>query len=265
MPEFVFDLPLLVAVPGIVGVLCLFAWLGLEFVRRRILPRLRVSGEDSEFTGAMVQAIMVFYGLAMALIAVSVWETHSGVSGVVSLEASRVAAIYRDVGGYPQPTREELRRELRGYLDYLIDEAWPAQRRGERPAKGIQWMDRFQGTLHGFQPETEAQKLLHAETLRAFNLLIEARRLRLDAMLNRLSGALWFVIGAGALISISATFFFSVEDARLHRIQVLLLAGFVGLVISLIAAFDRPFRGDLGVGPESYQFVREQLMDRTDL
>ena len=49
----------------------------------------------------MVQAVMVFYGLAVALIAVNVWETHSGASSTVSLEASRIAGIYRDVSGYP--------------------------------------------------------------------------------------------------------------------------------------------------------------------
>jgi hypothetical protein len=41
---------------------------------------------------------------------------------------------------------------------------------------------------------------------------------------------------------------------------VLLLAGFVGLVIFMIFALDRPFRGDLGLGPEPYQLIYDQLM-----
>ena len=45
-----------------------------------------------------------------------------------------------------------------------------------------------------FEPATEGQKLLHGETLRAYSQLIEARRLRLDAVLTGLPGALWFVI-----------------------------------------------------------------------
>ena len=64
------------------------------------------------------------------------------------------------------------------------------------------------------------------------------------------------------MISLASTFFFKVEDARLHRIQVLLLASFIGMVITLIFAFDRPFHGDLSIDPEAYQFVREQLMSR---
>jgi hypothetical protein len=51
-----------------------------------------------------------------------------------------------------------------------------------------------------------------------------------------------------------------VEDARLHGIQVLLLATFIGLVIFMIFALDRPFRGDLGLRPDAYQLMFDQLM-----
>jgi hypothetical protein len=79
---------------------------------------------------------------------------------------------------------------------------------------------------------------------------------------TRLPGILWLVIFAGALIGISATFFFRVEDARLHAVQVVLLSAFIALVIFMIFALDRPFCGDLGLGPGPYQLVQEQLMKR---
>ena len=77
-------------------------------VRRRVLPRLRIQVEDSEFTGAMMQCVMVFYGLAVALIAVSVWQTYSDVSKIVSGEATALDALYRDVSSYPEPIRPGL-------------------------------------------------------------------------------------------------------------------------------------------------------------
>ena len=61
---------------AIMGLLWLFALVGLALVRRYFLPRLRIQIEDSEFSGAMLQAVMVFYGLAIALIAVSVWQSY---------------------------------------------------------------------------------------------------------------------------------------------------------------------------------------------
>ena len=43
-------------------------------------------------------------------------------------------------------------------------------------------------------------------------------------------------------------------------IQVVLLATFIGLVIFMIFALDRPFSGDLGLKPEPYQLIYDQLM-----
>src|SRR6185369_15931963 len=106
--------------PGIVAVLVLFALVGLRLVRRRALPRLRIVPEDSEFGGAMLQAVMTFYGLALALIAVSVWQTYVDVSHTLSQEAISLGALYRDVSGYPEPTRGELQSGLREYTRYTI-------------------------------------------------------------------------------------------------------------------------------------------------
>ncbi len=96
MPDFLFELPLAVTGPMIIGGLCLSAIVGLLLVRRFVLPRLRVYKEDSEFSGAMIQCVMVFYGLAVALIAVNVSQTYSNVSTTVSEEADAVDALYRD-------------------------------------------------------------------------------------------------------------------------------------------------------------------------
>ncbi len=261
MFESLFDIPLWIAGTVIIGVLCAFSVAGLLLVRGRVLPRLRVETGDSEFTGSMLQSVMVFYGLAAALIAVTVFQTHSDTSKVVSGEATALNALYRDVTSYPEPIRTELQSQLRDYTRYVIDEAWPLQRRGKVPGSGIQHMTRFQATLDKFEPASEGQKLLHGETLRAYNLLIQARRLRLDAVGTGLPKVMWGVIVFGAFISLSSSFFFKVEDARLHVVEVLLLAVFIGLVIFMVLSLDRPFRGDLGISAEPYQLVYDQLMN----
>ena len=69
-----------------------------------------------------------------------------------------------------------------------------------------------------------------------------------------------FCIGVGALWILSSTCFFQVEDSRLQAIHVVLLAIFVGMIIFIIFALDRPFRGDLGLQPDPYQLIYDQLM-----
>jgi hypothetical protein len=260
MFESLFDISLWITGPAIIAVLCAFAVVGLLLVRRRVLPHLRVEGGDSEFTGAMLQSVMVFYGLAVALIAVTVFQTYSDTSKVVTGEATALNALYRDVTSYPEPIRTDLQRGLRDYTDQVINQAWPLQRQGKVPNGGIEYMTRFQAILDKFEPTTEGQKLLHGETLRAYNLLIQARRQRLDAVGTGLPKVMWTVIVFGAFISLSSSFFFKVEDARLHIIEVLLLAVFIGLVIFMILSLDRPFRGDLGIRADPYQLVYDQLM-----
>src|SRR4051812_35296783 len=141
MFEWVFDLPMVVAGPGIVGGLSLFALIGLHLVRRHVLPRLQMGSEDSEVGGAMLQAVMTIYGLALALIAVSVWQNYMNVSQTLSQEATSLAALYRDVGSYPEPARAQLQEKLREYVRYIIHDVWPLQRRGQFPTGGVERMN----------------------------------------------------------------------------------------------------------------------------
>jgi hypothetical protein len=258
--ESVFNLPLIVAGPIIVGALCLYGWVGLIFVRRYVLPRLRITDADSGFCGTMQQGVMVFYGLAAALIVVNVWQNYSDTAKVSSEEAGAAAGLYRGVSNYPEPIRSELRQQLRHYLDYVIHQAWPKQQQGEVPLEGVELMNKFEATLTAFEPTSEGQKILHADVLRVYDQLSTARRLRLDSVQTRLPGVLWLIIIAGAFISLSSAFLIRVEDVWLQGIQTILLAGFIGIIIFLIFAFDRPYRGELGLRPDSYQLVYDQLM-----
>jgi len=261
MFDFVFDFPLVIAGPVIVASLCLFGLIGLAVVRRRVLPRLHIDATDAEFSSAMLQGVMVFYGLAVALIAVNVWQSASDVSKIITQEATALNVLYRDVTSYPEPIRSELQSVLRDYTNDLIHVAWPLQRQGKIASGGFHQMGRFQTMLGAFEPATEGQKLLHGETLRAYGQFIQARRLRLDAAVGTgLSAILWLTIIMGALISLTSAFFFKVEDVRLQGIQVVLLAAFIGLIIFMIFALDRPFRGDFGVRPDPYQLIYDQLM-----
>ena len=58
----------------------------------------------------MVHSVMVFYGLALALIAVNVFETYADVSKIISQEATSLAMLYRDVSTYPEPIRSQLQK-----------------------------------------------------------------------------------------------------------------------------------------------------------
>jgi hypothetical protein len=73
---------------------------------------------------------------------------------------------------------------------------------------------------------------------------------------------MWTIIFLGAGLGIAASFFFRVSDPRVHMSLVVLLTVFFAMVIFVVFAFDRPFRGDMGVDSEPYEIMYEQLMTR---
>ena len=258
--DFIFDLPLIVIGPVLIAILVGTTLVSLNWFRKHQLPRLRFGEGDVEFGAAMLASIMVFYGLATALTAVQVWEGYERVKEITAQEASSMAAFYRNVTQYPEPLRNAMREQIRGYTYQIIHESWPLQRQGKIPTETVRTMDELQSMLVGFEPKTEAQKGLALETLASYDRMMEARRMRFTSVERKLPGVLWVVIVLGAFISLVSAFYFPVHDERIHRVQVGLLAGFIGLVIFMIVALDRPYRGDLGVKPRPYEILYEQLM-----
>jgi len=258
---FLFDLPLILTGPLLIALLVGASLTALGWFRKHQLPRLRFGDGDVEFGAAMLASIMVFYGLATALTAVQVWEGYEKVKEITEHEASSLATFYRNVSEYPEPLRSALRERIRTYTHQVIHQSWPLQRRGKIPTESVRSMDQIQSMLVRFEPTTEAQKGLALETLASYDRMMEARRMRLSSLERKLPGIIWLVIVLGAFVSLVSAFYFPVHEAHLHRVQVGLLAGFIGLVIFMIFALDRPYRGDLGVKPQPYELFYEQLME----
>jgi hypothetical protein len=261
MIDFLLSLPLWALAVVLNIWLMGFAFVSLWAIRRWALPRLVLNTNASLFYGAAVmQSAMVLYSLVAALTAVNVWTKHSEVSGTVSGEATAIAGLWRDLGGYPRRERDSMREVLRGYTNQIIQEAWPEQRQGRVPRTGVEWLDRFEAQLFAFEPASESHKILHAQTLSAYNRMVEARRLRLDAVNTGLPGVMWFVLLPGAMGCLLLSLFFPIEDVRSQAILVAGLSGFVAMVLFVIVSLDRPFQGAMAIPADSYQLVRDQLM-----
>ena len=261
MIDFLFFLPLWVLAILLNVWLMGFAIASVWAIRRWVSPRLNLNTNAALFYGAAVlQSAMVFYGLVAALTAVSVWTKHSQVTDVVSREVTAIVSLWRNLDGYPQPARDAMQEVLRGYTKQIIEEAWPEQRQGRVPRAGVEWVSRLQAQLFSFTPAAGPQSFLHAQTLSAYNSLVEARRMRLEAVSVRLPGAMWVVLLPGAMGCLLLACLFPVEDARFQSMLVIGLAGFVAMVLFVIISLDRPLYGALAISSDSYQMIHEQMI-----
>ena len=261
MPTWAYNISALQLALIMVAMIEVVSLFGLFLARRFLLPRLRFHDGVNDAISGTVQAIGVFYGITVGLIAVGVWNTHSNAEDVVSKEAASIGALYRDVSGYPEPVRTQLQSDLRNYTIALIEQVWPAQQQGRVVDIGVYLMDHFQATLYAFDPVTPGQVALHNETLGAYNELIGYRRLRIDAVEGSLSTVMWAVIWVGAAISISVAYLYRIEDGRLHSMLIALMAGFLGVVLFMIVINDRPFVGRNSIQPNSYRVILHNLID----
>jgi len=263
MPIWLYEIRPLYAGLALVLMIETVSMIGLFVSRRLIIPRLRYHDGSNDAVSGTVQAIGVFYGITVGLIAVGVWTTNSNASDLVSKEASSIGALYRDVSGYPEPLRTELRSKLRDYTVFVIEKAWPAQQsgQGQQVNGGTGIMDEFQDNLYTFQPANPGQVALHSQTLTAYDKLIEYRRLRIDAVNGGLSATMWAVIWVGAIISIGVAYFYNIPDPRLHVILVALMSALLAMVLFMIIINDKPFFGYVSVPSDPYKLILNRLID----
>jgi len=244
---------LVVAIALLIGV-------GGLLLTRKWVARLHVVALHNEVVSYYLSTVAIFYGIMLGLIAVGVWEGYNGARTAVALEAGAVAALYRDISGYPEPQRSALQADLREYTRYEIDVAWVLHRRGIISPGGMQRLWPLQDKLQTFEPKTEGQKALHLEALRAYNDLIEKRSLRLDSITSHLPRPLWRFVIVGAVLSFAVSWFFQPKDLAMHLWMTAFFAVLLGLEIHLLFLMDNPYRGSIGVSPQAFQVVYDMLM-----
>lgn len=260
MPAFLYQWPLWIVFVSMIAFFVGASQLMLLLSRRGYARSIGPAVHEGHFSSTMISSMMVFYGLVAALIAVNVYENYSEVHKVTSREAAAISALYRDSAGYPEPTRSALQDAIRDYTAQIIQQAWPQQKRGEIPTGGVALVTHIEEVLFAYEPASEGQKILHLETLRAFNEMAVARRLRVDANRGGLPSSMWGVLIFGALLCLFAAGFETVPSARIQSILHALLAALVAIVLFVTFVWDRPYLGEAGIGSGTYELVYEQLM-----
>jgi hypothetical protein len=256
---WIYEIPALLVIALFGAVFVGVCWLGTILLRPLARSWLHEQPRLNDILGDFLQYFGVIYGLLLGLLAVATYQDHSDVEKAVTSEASSLGALYRDVTAYPEPSRTELQNLLRNYTRSVIEDSWPLQRQGIVPTDAVQRIAAFQARLVLFEPQTKAQEIVHEATLRQFNTFYDDRRTRLYSVNSGIPAILWYTVAVGALINIVLIWLF---DLRLHAHWILggLISFYLATLISVIALMDHPLRGELGVSPEAFQLIYDQLM-----
>lgn len=108
-----------------------FACAAVLFCRRFVAFRLYKSGSADD-RSSVANILRDGIGLLIVLLGfltVTAANYYGDVERAVGREAINLGALYHDVSEYPEPIRTQLQEMLKNYNRYLIDEAWPLQKK----------------------------------------------------------------------------------------------------------------------------------------
>ncbi|HEY2751251.1 DUF4239 domain-containing protein [Phenylobacterium sp.] len=234
--------------------------LGGMFLVRPLFHRW-IHGNDktNEMVSLNIASFSVFYGILLGLVAVGVYANYASAEDIVEREASTLAALYSDTSAMPEPHRAVLMADLRDYAKETIEKDWPSQARNIVPTGGTDRVNKYLTDLTAVHPTVKPDEIAYAEAFGQYEKLVELRSNRLAKVDSGIPDLLWWVLGIGAAFTIGIIWMLDME-IHVHGILTAVLSMFLGIVIFLIADMNKPFRGDVLVGSESYELVYNSLM-----
>jgi hypothetical protein len=238
-------------------------WIGIVVVH----PFLRrmIHGDEPS-NEVIIHAASLFglsYAVLLGLLTIATFDSTKSLVNNAASESSDLSTLYLTADGYPEPLRGELKGLLQDYTRYVIDKDWPAHRRGLVLKGGEHRLQVLRQTLVSYEPTTKTLELLHNEMLRYLNALVVARDRRLSAVTAAIPPVLWYVVVAGALMTIAYVWMLHMKLRTQFLLGGVTALG-IGILIFLIYAMDRPLQGAVSVSPEAYVSVYDSVMKWDD-
>lgn len=239
----------------------LFSVFGSALFRGKLERRLELGESTNDTVEHFLSVSGLFYGITLGLIAVGAYESYKDAEKIIASEAATLNSLYRDVSMLAEPVqRAELKRVVRSYAEYLVDEGWRLQKQGIVPTGTTPIIDRLEALLVAYPITSEKEEIIFAQILAQDNELGSLRRQRASYVQAGLPQSIWQVILIGDLIIVVLTWLLVIKSRPLDILINTLCGSLLGTLIFVIAVMDRPFRGEFGVSPAPYQLLLDGLM-----
>lgn len=239
----------------IVGGIVLLA-LAIGYLVAKFTPQ-NVRNAHNDRAGFILAVIGVIYAVLLAFVAIGVWERFQGAESRTYEEASALATLYRDAGVFP--SKVHIRASLRRYVDSVIDGEWPRMHRGERPELANARLEEVAREVRHLPVTSSSLSNIQAQMLAAVDVALMDRQARLTVDASGINGIMWFVLIAGAVVTIAFTYLFGFDQTVMQQLMIGGLSFLIALVLFVIVALDYPFRGSIAVAPEAFRALTESL------
>ncbi len=246
----------------VLGILTIGASLAGSLVGLILTSRLTPKGrrrQHQEVAGFIFAVVGVIYAVLLAFVVIMVWEEFSEAESYAAHEANAVKTVFRLSPSFPSAVKHKLRAELRVYAHSVVEKEWQTMATGKSHVETDEALDRLFDNLADFTPSAKREEILYEETLTQLIQVSNSRRLRLFASNSGVPMIMWFVLYAGAFVTVTFSFLFEVDRLSAHALMSGALAVLIGLSLLLISALNFPFSGDVRVRPEAFEAMLERM------
>ena len=227
-------------------------------VVHRLVP-LSIRESHTAAIGVIYAALYVMFGMMVGFSAYLVLNKYNISQNTVKSEASNVEELYWLAEQLPEPERDEIQELAVSYARVVVDEEWPLMKGGQTSPRAGTLADDLRRSIEDFEPGTTTEQTIYSQELERVHDLDQSREVRLLNVSEGLPPVLWFVLVSLGIDTILFTYFVGMKARWLHLLAVAALTGGIALIIFAIFVLDRPFGGDLRVGPDAFELVLDTV------
>jgi Protein of unknown function (DUF4239) len=210
----------------------------------------------NEVGGITITVSGAIYAVILGFLTVSAWEHFQEAREIVVQEADANIDVWHMAVGLPQAARARVRDDMVRYATIMSGTEWPLMKHGSYdPNAAMIGMDAIDAT-GTFKPTDSGEANAQNATLQQLNILHDARQRRVTSNDSGVSGFEWLVLSIGAACIVCFCWLFGLNNMRT---QLLMTATVVTMIVSILVLLFDPFRGDTGIGPDSWNGALEHI------
>jgi len=198
----------------------------------------------------MLTPLAVVFGLIVAFLASQVWTDVQRANDAVIREANALRSVVVLAAYYPQEQEARIRAFVRRHIEIAVNEEWPAmaKRRANLPLISARYAEGLQLAL-SVVPHGEAQSIAQREMVSALQSAFDARRQRIIISESTINWVKWSVVGLLAGLLLVTIAIIHSDNKATAAISMGIFSVAVAASVVLIASHNRPFTGEISVGP----------------
>ena len=249
--------PLWLVILSVVAVFELYS-VGLMLLCRRKWGSDRLK-RNNEVAGFKFSVIGVLYAVLLAFLVITVWENYNATDAAIRSEAKAVGDLTQLSYALPEPEGSSIRSLVTDYANDVRQCEWATMARGLPIKTTSHALAHLTQAIFDMRVDQLKDQALFQQALRLLTVIEDNRNERLNSADGSVPPILWFVLIAGALITLGYPAFFGTSNLLAQTLMTATLAALLALAVVPTLTLDFPFTGQVALTSNAFDEALQQM------